>query len=40
MKERGFRFVETTICYAIMQPAGMVNDHIDDCFRAPAWDGF
>jgi len=30
---RGFKFVGTTICYAYMQSAGMVNDHIDDCFR-------
>ena len=36
LKGCGFRFVGTTICYAIMQSAGMVNDHIDDCFRAPA----
>ena len=36
LKERGFRFVGTTICYAFMQAAGMVNDHIDDCFRASA----
>jgi DNA-3-methyladenine glycosylase I len=36
LKGRGFRFVGTTICYAFMQAAGMVNDHIDDCIRAPA----
>jgi len=36
MKMRGFRFVGTTICYAFMQAAGMVNDHIDGCFRAQA----
>jgi len=30
---RGFPFVGTTICYAYMQSIGMVNDHIDDCFR-------
>lgn len=30
---RGFRFVGTTICYAFMQAAGMVNDHLVDCFR-------
>lgn len=35
LKGRGFRFVGTTICYAFMQAAGMVNDHIDDCIRAP-----
>jgi DNA-3-methyladenine glycosylase I len=33
MRERGFRFVGTTICYAFMQAAGMVNDHTIDCFR-------
>jgi DNA-3-methyladenine glycosylase I len=30
---RGFRFVGPTICYAFMQAAGMVNDHLMDCFR-------
>ena len=34
LKQRGFRFVGTTICYAFMQAVGMVNDHTDDCFRA------
>jgi DNA-3-methyladenine glycosylase I len=33
LKSRGFRFVGTTICYAFMQAAGMVNDHIVSCFR-------
>jgi DNA-3-methyladenine glycosylase I len=33
LKERGFRFVGTTICYAFMQATGLVNDHIVDCFR-------
>ena len=33
LKERGFRFVGSTICYAFMQAAGMVNDHTVDCFR-------
>ena len=33
LKERGFRFVGSTICYAFMQAAGMVNDHIVPCFR-------
>ena len=33
LKERGFRFVGPTICYAFMQAAGMVNDHTTDCFR-------
>lgn len=31
--ERGFSFVGPTICYAYMQAAGMVNDHLVDCFR-------
>jgi DNA-3-methyladenine glycosylase I len=30
---RGFKFVGSTICYAFMQAAGMVNDHIVSCFR-------
>ena len=29
----GFKFVGSTICYAIMQASGMVNDHIVSCFR-------
>ena len=33
LKARGFRFVGTTICYALMQAVGMVNDHTTDCFR-------
>jgi DNA-3-methyladenine glycosylase I len=33
LKGRGFRFVGTTICYAFMQAVGMVNDHIDLCWR-------
>lgn len=33
LKERGFKFVGPTICYAYMQAAGMVNDHIVKCFR-------
>ena len=35
LKKRGFKFVGTTICYAFMQSAGMVNDHVVGCFRAP-----
>jgi DNA-3-methyladenine glycosylase I len=31
----GFRFVGPTICYAFMQSAGLVNDHVIDCYRAP-----
>jgi DNA-3-methyladenine glycosylase I len=33
LKQRGFRFVGSTIIYAHMQATGMVNDHITDCFR-------
>jgi DNA-3-methyladenine glycosylase I len=33
LKRRGFKFVGSTICYAFMQAAGMVNDHTVDCFR-------
>lgn len=33
LKKRGFSFVGSTICYAYMQAAGMVNDHVADCFR-------
>lgn len=33
LKKRGFRFVGSTICYALMQAIGMVNDHTVDCFR-------
>ncbi len=31
--KRGFKFVGTTICYAFMQAAGMVNDHTVNCYR-------
>ncbi|MDX1995361.1 MAG: DNA-3-methyladenine glycosylase I [bacterium] len=31
--KRGFKFVGGTICYAMMQACGLVNDHIVDCFR-------
>lgn len=34
LKERGFKFVGTTICYAFMQAVGMVNDHLVSC---PRW---
>jgi len=33
MKRRGFRFCGPVICYAFMQAAGMVNDHLVHCFR-------
>lgn len=33
LKKKGFKFVGPTICYALMQATGMVNDHTIDCFR-------
>lgn len=33
LKQRGFKFVGPTICYAHMQAVGMVNDHLVDCYR-------
>jgi DNA-3-methyladenine glycosylase I len=33
LRSRGFRFVGPTICYALMQAAGLVNDHTTACFR-------
>lgn len=33
LKQRGFNFVGTTICYAFMQATGMVNDHLTGCYR-------
>lgn len=33
LKKRGFKFVGSTICYAFMQAAGMVNDHLVSCHR-------
>ena len=33
LQARGFKFVGSTICYAYMQAAGLVNDHTVDCFR-------
>jgi DNA-3-methyladenine glycosylase I len=33
LTQRGFRFVGSTICYALMQAAGMVNDHAVTCYR-------
>jgi len=32
MKKRGFKFCGSTICYAFMQAAGLVNDHVTTCF--------
>lgn len=36
LKSRGFKFVGTTICYAFMQAAGLVDDHLLHCFRRTA----
>lgn len=33
LKARGFKYVGTTICYAFMQAAGLVNDHVVTCYR-------
>ena len=33
LRRRGFKFVGSTICYALMQATGLVNDHTVDCFR-------
>jgi len=34
LKRRGLRFVGPTTCYALMQAAGLVDDHVADCWRA------
>jgi len=39
LKKRGFTFVGTTICYAFMQAAGLVNDHLSSCYRFIELDG-
>jgi len=36
LKKKGFNFVGSTICYAFMQSAGMVNDHLKACHRHQA----
>lgn len=33
MKQRGFRFIGSTICYAFLQATGLVNDHLVHCYR-------
>jgi DNA-3-methyladenine glycosylase I len=33
LKKRGFRFIGPTVCYAFMQAAGLVNDHVVTCYR-------
>lgn len=39
LKQRGFRFVGSTICYSLLQATGMVNDHLVGCFRHAACAG-
>ena len=39
LKKRGFKFVGSTVIYANMQATGMVNDHIESCFRFDALKG-
>ncbi|MBE0646862.1 MAG: DNA-3-methyladenine glycosylase I [Bacteroidales bacterium] len=39
LRKRGFKFVGSTICYAFMQAAGMVNDHLIQCYRHPVLKG-
>jgi DNA-3-methyladenine glycosylase I len=34
LRAAGFRFVGPTICYAYMQAVGLVDDHVERCFRA------
>lgn len=36
LRRRGFRFVGPTVCYALMQAVGMVDDHVVSCFRHTA----
>jgi DNA-3-methyladenine glycosylase I len=36
LKRHGFRFVGPTVCYALMQAAGLVDDHVTSCFRHAA----
>ena len=33
LKQKGFKFIGSTTCYAFMQAVGMVNDHVVSCFR-------
>jgi len=33
LKKKGFKFAGSTVVYAYMQAVGMVNDHVEDCFR-------
>jgi DNA-3-methyladenine glycosylase I len=36
LKQRGFTFCGPTVCYAFMQGAGLINDHLTSCFRYSA----
>jgi 3-methyladenine DNA glycosylase Tag len=33
LKKRGFKFVGSTVMYAFMQATGMVNDHVENCWK-------
>jgi DNA-3-methyladenine glycosylase I len=33
LKKRGFSFVGSTICYSFMQAVGIVDDHLESCFK-------
>ncbi|MEK7632338.1 MAG: DNA-3-methyladenine glycosylase I [Patescibacteria group bacterium] len=33
LKKRGFSFLGSTVCYAHLQATGLINDHVEDCFR-------
>jgi DNA-3-methyladenine glycosylase I len=39
LKRRGFRFIGPTVCYALMQSAGLVDDHVVGCFRYAELEG-
>ena len=39
LKKRGFTFVGSTICYAYMQACGLVNDHVEGCWKFPCNEG-
>ena len=39
LKKRGFRFVGPTTAYALMQACGLVDDHLEACFRRGAYSG-
>ncbi|MCO6548200.1 MAG: DNA-3-methyladenine glycosylase I, partial [Gilliamella sp.] len=33
LKNKGFTFVGSTICYAFMQSMGLINDHFENCYK-------